>query len=126
MNRWTRRAVMQATLAGMAAAAVADTPPTDSLDALARKKGLRFGSSLGGRGLRDPNYLALIESQCGMLVPENELKMAFIQRTPGEFQFERAEVLLTFAEGRRLLMRGHTLLWHHPKWMPRWLDTYDF
>jgi endo-1,4-beta-xylanase len=52
--------------------------------------------------------------------------MAFIQRTPGEFQFERAEVLLTFAEGRRLLMRGHTLLWHHPKWLPRWLDTHDF
>ena len=60
MNRWTRRAVMQATLAGMAAAAMADTPPGESLDALARKKGLRFGSSLGGRGLRDPNYLALI------------------------------------------------------------------
>ena len=126
MNRWTRRAVMQATLAGMAAAAMADTPPGESLDSLARKKGLRFGSSLGGRGLRDPNYLALIESQCGMLVPENELKMAFVQRTPGEFNFERAEALLTYAESRGMLMRGHTLLWHHPKWMPRWLDTHDF
>ncbi|HEU4781356.1 MAG TPA: endo-1,4-beta-xylanase [Steroidobacteraceae bacterium] len=98
----------------------------DSLDSLARKKGLRFGSALGGRGLRDPNYVALVESQSGMLVPENELKMAFVQRAPGEFHFERAEALLAFAENRGLLMRGHTLLWHHPKWLPQWLATYDF
>jgi len=117
---------MQATLAGMASAAIADTPAMESLDALARKKGLRFGSALSGRGLRDPNYLALVESQCGMLVPENELKMAFVQRAPGEFHFERAAALLAFAESRGLPMRGHTLLWHHPKWLPRWLDTYDF
>ena len=57
---------------------------------------------------------------------ENELKMAFVQRSPGEFHFERAEALLAFAESQGLLMRGHTLLWHHPKWLPRWLDTYDF
>ncbi len=23
-------------------------------------------------------------------------------------------------------MRGHCLLWHHPRWLPRWLDSYDF
>src|SRR5688500_12047338 len=88
MNRWTRRTVMQATLAGIASATMADTSPVESLDALARRKGLHFGSALGGRGLRDPNYLALVEAQCGVLVPENELKMAFVQRSPGEFQFE--------------------------------------
>jgi endo-1,4-beta-xylanase len=116
---------MQATL-GVATVAAAEVPAAESLDALARTKGLRFGSALGGRGLRDPNYLALIESQCGILVPENELKMAFVLRAPGEYHFERAEALLAFAESRGLPMRGHTLLWHHPKWMPRWLDSYDF
>jgi endo-1,4-beta-xylanase len=135
VSHWTRRAVLQATL-GVAAVAAADlrateapaaaSPVAEGLDALARQKGLRFGSALGGRGLRDPNYLALVEAQCGMLVPENELKMAFVLRAPGEYHFERAEALLTFAESRGLLMRGHTLLWHHPKWMPRWLDSYDF
>jgi endo-1,4-beta-xylanase len=59
-------------------------------------------------------------------VPENELKMPVIQPTPGEFRFERAEALLTFAEGAGMLMRGHTLLWHHPRWLPRWLPGYDF
>jgi endo-1,4-beta-xylanase len=126
MSHWTRRAAIQATLASVAATAVAETRAGDSLDALARKKGLRFGNALGGRGLRDPAYLALVESQCGMLVPENELKMAFVQRSPGEFNFERAETLLAFAESRGMLMRGHTLLWHHPKWLPRWMETYDF
>jgi hypothetical protein len=38
---------MQATLAGMAGAAMAETPAMESLDTLARKKGLRFGSALG-------------------------------------------------------------------------------
>ena len=23
-------------------------------------------------------------------------------------------------------MRGHTLLWHHPKWLPPWLASHDF
>ena len=61
-----------------------------------------------------------------MIVPENELKMPFIQRTPGEFTFERAEKLLAFAQERSLAVRGHCLLWHHPRWVPRWLETYDF
>ena len=25
-----------------------------------------------------------------------------------------------------MLVRGHTLLWHHPRWLPRWIDGYDF
>jgi endo-1,4-beta-xylanase len=128
MSRWSRRDVLS--LAGAAAAcaaggAAADTG-AESLDALARKKGMRFGTALGGRGLREPNYLALVEAQCGVIVPENELKMPAIQPVPGEFKFERAEAVLAFAESHDMQVRGHTLLWHHPRWLPRWLETYDF
>jgi endo-1,4-beta-xylanase len=110
--------------ASFAHGSLADAPP-DSLDAIARKKGLRFGSALSGRGLRDTRYADLIAAQCGILVPENELKMPFIQREPGVFDFSRAETLLQFAESHQMLMRGHTLLWHHPRWLPKWLETYD-
>jgi endo-1,4-beta-xylanase len=33
---------------------------------------------------------------------------------------------VAFAEASQLLMRGHNLLWHHPRWVPGWLNTYDF
>ena len=60
-------------------------------------------------------YAGLVAAQCGVIVPENELKMPFIQRTPGEFRFERAEAVVAFAEGHDLAVRGHCLLWHHPQ-----------
>jgi endo-1,4-beta-xylanase len=99
---------------------------TDSLEFLAHAKGMHFGSALGGRGLADPGYVDLIRTQCGLIVPENELKMPAIQPQPGVFDFQRGDTLASFAETNGLLMRGHCLLWHHPRWLPRWLDSYDF
>ena len=125
----TRRAFLQTGLASSAAWAAhagLAAGSTSSLDALARKKGLRFGTAVGGRGLQDPRYVDLIAAQCGILVPENALKMTAIQRTPGVFDFAPAERILQFAEGRQMSVRGHTLLWHHPRWLPKWLETYDF
>lgn len=120
--------MIQTTLAAAATTAVGAqaAQPGDSLDALARKKGLRFGTALGGRAWQDAEYLKVVEAECGILVPENALKMTFIQRRPGEFDFTAAEKLVDYAEAHQMRVRGHTLLWHHPRWLPRWLDTYDF
>ncbi len=127
---WSRRHLLQAG-AGIAGstlipAVCAAAPAENSLESLARAKGFHFGTALGGRGLADPRYLELVRSQCGLIVPENELKMPFVQPAPGEFHFERAEALLKFATDNDLGMRGHCLLWHHPRWLPKWLETYDF
>jgi endo-1,4-beta-xylanase len=128
MARWSRRDLMQTGLAAALAAPVARATGTrdESLNALARKKGLRFGTALGARAFADPKYLALVGDQCGILVPENELKMGVVQRNPGEYRFEPAEKIVTFAESHEMPVRGHTLLWHHPRWLPKWLDTHDF
>src|SRR5262245_13237909 len=97
--------------AGLATAVAASLPALadadDTLHTLARKKGLRFGTALGARGFWDPRYLELVESQCGIVVPENELKMAVLQPKPGEFRFEPAEKILAFAESHDMLTRGH-------------------
>ena len=131
MSRWTRRTVMQAGLAGAGFAAgplpvFAAERAADSLEALAHAKGMHFGTALSGRGLKDPAYLELVRAQCGLIVPESELKMPIIQPQPGQFQFERADALLDFAAGNDLVTRGHCLLWHHPRWLPKWLEGYDF
>ncbi len=128
---WTRRDVVQAGLAGAGLAAatpatLAAEPAAESLEALARYKGMHFGTALSGRGLADPAYLELVRAQCGIIVPENELKMPVIQPQPGEFRFERGDAIAAYAESSQLLMRGHCLLWHHPRWLPRWMEGYDF
>ena len=97
-----------------------------SLRDLAHEKGFAFGTALSSRGLRDAAYRQLVQEQCGILVAENEFKMPSLEPAPGEFRFDRADALLTFAEGAGLRMRGHNLLWHHPRWLPRWLEAYDF
>jgi endo-1,4-beta-xylanase len=128
MTHWSRRELLQATLLGAGAAlpAYATERDVETLEILARAKGLHFGASLSGRALTDTSYADLIRTQCGVIVPENELKMPVIQPTPGVFDFHRGDALLAFAESNGLLVRGHCLLWHHPRWLPRWLDTYDF
>ena len=124
MSHWTRRHVVQAGFGGAALAAAplartADSSPT--LQSLARAKGMHFGTAFSGRALADASYTALVRAQCGMIVPENSLKMPSIQPQPGVFNFGRGDQLATFAETNSLLMRGHCLLWHHPRWMPRWI-----
>ena len=130
MSRWSRREVVQA---GLGAAGLAVLTPSahaaqlapDALETLARAKGLHFGSALGGRGLADPTYLELIRTQCGMIVPEGALKMPSIQPRPGEFNFERGDALAAFTAANEMLLRGHCLLWHHPKWLPPWMRIHS-
>ncbi|HLA71872.1 MAG TPA: endo-1,4-beta-xylanase [Steroidobacteraceae bacterium] len=132
MPHLSRRQMLEAGLSVALAAAplradeLASEAGPDSLESLAHAKGLHFGTALSSRGLADPRYLELVRSQCGVIVPENELKMPAVQPAPGEFNFERAEALLAFAESNKMLTRGHCLLWHHPRWLPKWLDGYDF
>lgn len=111
--------------AGRAGAAVVGP----SLDALARAKGMRFGSatSVGrGGGLANPDYVAVLLSECGLLVPENEMKMYALRPNAQTFDFARADRLMAFAAEHRLDVRGHNLLWHNTKWLPKWVQDYDF
>jgi endo-1,4-beta-xylanase len=100
-----------------------------SLNTLAGMKGMTFGSavSAGSRGsINDPNYAALLVAECGLLVPENELKWRAIHPDRGRFDFSRFDRILDFAQAHGLTVRGHNLLWQRSQWMPEWLERYDF
>jgi endo-1,4-beta-xylanase len=109
-------------------------PSSDSLDALARRKGMRFGNAIGisASGTRGKSrfhneaYRALMERECGVLVAENETKWKSIRSRPGEFRFANADEMFAWARGREMLVRGHTLIWQPPKWLPDWVNQYDF
>lgn len=111
-------------------AAVLDPP---SLQSVAASKGLRIGSCFAwsernaDRGsFANPDYARLLTRDCGILVPENELKWQAIRPTPTSFAFDRFDAMMTWAEASALPVRGHNLLWHQPKWMPAWAESYDF
>jgi endo-1,4-beta-xylanase len=120
-----------AACSGVGSLAQAATAPVGSLNALAKTKGMRFGSAVGAGNsqsgsFRNPDYAKLLERDCGILVPENEMKWQAVRPGPSQFDFAAFDAQVDFAEAKGMAMRGHTLLWHRPRWMPVWLETYDF
>ncbi|KRA61130.1 glycosyl hydrolase [Caulobacter sp. Root655] len=106
---------------------------TPSLASLAKAKGLRFGTAVGAGpvgsitgSFEDARHRQLLIDECGVLVPENELKWYVLRPDAKTFAFERADRIAAFAQAHDIALRGHTLLWHHPQWFPAWLDAYDF
>jgi endo-1,4-beta-xylanase len=124
-------------LAGLAAVSLAgcsrsDTRPEpsasstspSSLTGLAGRKGRRFGSAIawnekGERGsIQNAAYTAVVKAECGLVVPENELKWQFTRKDPKSFDFSRMDDIVKWAQGAGLAIRGHTLLWNRPRWFP--------
>ncbi|WP_375271061.1 endo-1,4-beta-xylanase [Sphingomonas sp.] len=124
--------------ASAAAATLADdastgTAPAGGLQALAATRGLRVGSCFAwsrpdaDRGsFANPAYAALLLRDCGLLVPENEMKWQAIRPSATRFDLARLDAMIDWADEARLPVRGHNLLWHQPKWMPAWEETHDF
>lgn len=108
------------------AGALAPDPDGESLDALAREKGLRFGTAMPARALADTGYSGLIARECGLIVPENELKWYVLRPTADRFDFGPADRLAAFARQRGLGLRGHTLLWNRDEFGAKWLPAHDF
>ncbi|MEY4271020.1 MAG: hypothetical protein RLZZ58_2236 [Pseudomonadota bacterium] len=111
---------------------VAAPPSTaGSLNAIATATGMRFGSAVGagpsGSGsFRNPAYAALLKRDCGVLVPENEMKWQALRPGPNAYNFAPFDDMVDFAEKNGIAIRGHTLMWHRPQWQPGWLEVHDF
>lgn len=107
--------------------------PVPGLDTIARTGGRRFGSAIAstpGRtnagSVQNARYTDLIKAECGIVVPENEMKWQTVRPSPTSFDFSRMDSIVSWAQENDLAVRGHTLLWHRPQWFPEWLNTYDF
>ncbi|MFN3553456.1 MAG: endo-1,4-beta-xylanase, partial [Novosphingobium meiothermophilum] len=73
----------------------------------------------------NPNYAAMLERDCGVLVAENELKWEFIRPGATTYNFTRFDEMLAYAESKSMLMRGHTLLWYVEERFPGWARGYS-
>lgn len=107
---------------GQAVFPVAQEPLKD----IARQKGLLFGSAMAAYQLDDPEYVKLVQRECAVIVSENEHKWYTIHPQPDEWNFAPADALVGFAKANDLKMRGHTVIWHHPRWFPDWVNNTTF
>ncbi len=94
---------------------------------------MKFGSTFAwsapnadAGSFANPNYAALLERDCNILVPENELKWEAIRPSSSTFDFARADDMLAYAKAHGMEMRGHTLLWYVEERFPTWLENYDY
>jgi len=110
-------------------------PPVSAADikGAAAAKGIRFGSAVAwaatgadAGSFANPGYAALLEHDCAILVPENELKWQAIRPNATSFDFTRFDAILAYAEAKGVAMRGHNLLWHQRRWMPGWAESHDY
>jgi endo-1,4-beta-xylanase len=127
----TRRESLAAAAAFAATAAAPAKMP--SLNQLARRSGRRFGSAVAwspagadAGSITNSRYTALLERECSLLVPENQLKWQWVRRTPGTFDFRAFDAIADYAERRGFALRGHTLFWTPTKWYPQWLAETHF
>ncbi len=106
--------------------------PAASVHAVAAAKGRRFGSAVAwssagadAGSFANPNYAAMLERDCGVLVAENELKWEAIRPSATAYNFSRFDEMLAYAESKSMLMRGHTLFWYVEDRFPNWARGYS-
>jgi endo-1,4-beta-xylanase len=96
-----------------------DSKPWLLLRDIASAKGIVFGAAVPKEQLIANQYFAAITGQqCGILVPEVELKWKALRPSPDEYDFSSADWLLNFAKSHQMLFRGHTLVWEQA--LPNW------
>lgn len=127
----SRREVVAGLMAGAVSSALplrAFAAEPRSLKAIAAEKGILFGSSVGGGkpgtltgSFADERYLHILEQDCSVLVPENELKSYVIAADRTRYDFEPGDRIASFAKRNGMKLRGHTLLWNRTEFTPKWL-----
>jgi endo-1,4-beta-xylanase len=114
-----RRQLLLLACAAALVACGAHPPQPEGLDALARRRRLRWGSAISVEALQQPDLAALLQRNVGSLIPENALKWDATEPRPGLFRFHQLEPIFAFAQRHNLELRGHTLVWHQQ--LPSWL-----
>ncbi|MET4895897.1 endo-1,4-beta-xylanase [Sphingomonadaceae bacterium jetA1] len=97
-----------------------NTGPDAPLRDLASAKGILFGSAINAGNaspMSDAGYRAIVTRECAVLVPENEMKVYVIGGDAQHPNFAPADRIAKFARGHHMKLRGHTLLWNHPKYI---------
>jgi endo-1,4-beta-xylanase len=126
MTLITRRDVLKAGVASMAAASITTSKSfaqshdtKDSLASIAAKSGIIYGASAARELFMDESYRRLYARETKSITTDYALKFDALRPNETDYQFEGADALIQFATENKLQKRGHTLVWNEnaPAWL---------
>jgi endo-1,4-beta-xylanase len=123
MTAFTRRQLLAAfpgaALMGMPAAEAQTIEKT--LIAAAKGKNLIYGAAMATwQTDQDAVLRRTFDRQCGIVVPEWEMKWGAIEGTRGTRNYTGADRVVSFAASHGLACRGHAAIWHRN--LPTWVE----
>jgi endo-1,4-beta-xylanase len=71
-----------------------------------------------------PGYRQVIKTEYNSITPETEQKWVSIHPEPNRYSFTKADYLVDWAVANGKRVHSHTLLWHQPDALPKWLKEF--
>lgn len=104
------------------------TPKIDSEPEEGERKGLKSLTDFPiGVAIKSSNlsgsFDEVIRKNFNSLTAEYEMKMDQIFKGEGEYDFDRVDQIIDYAESIGAQVHGHALIWHSS--IPSWLNSYD-
>ena len=100
------------------------SPSSSVLREAAGRRNLMIGTAVRAYALSDAAYSQTLGREFNMLEPEDALKWWILRRNEGIFDFREGDEIARFAQGHRMKIRGHCLVWDHNN--PPWLTQAHF
>ena len=86
------------------------------------------GHGFGADIMTRPNLQTLVASEASEITAENEMKMDKLSKSPGVYDFARADALIDWADSADLDVHGHALVFGQPGnqgQVPGWMKNYS-
>ena len=114
-----------AAVAALPAPVLAGSGEFVSLDAIARSRGLCFGTATDGSEVASNGLSELIARECSVLVSENAHKWKHLAPLKDVFRPEEAQAITDFAIANDMEMRGHCFIWNQDNRIPEWMHAQE-
>jgi endo-1,4-beta-xylanase len=100
-------------------------PSPTTLRQAGTARGVFIGAAADSPHLGEANYANTLGSEFSQLQAENEMKFGLIHprpdTDPNPYDFSGPDALVSFAQSKTMVVRGHTLVWHNQ--IPAWVTT---
>ena len=97
----------------------------ETIRQLAKERGRFIGTILNSEWFNDaiePEFEEIHKTQFNVVVAENEMKFDATEPKEDEFNFEKGDKMVKYAQANGLRVRGHALAWHSQ--VANWVNDY--
>ena len=98
----------------------------ETIRQLAKERGRFIGTILNSEWFNDaiePEFQEIHKTQFNVVVAENEMKFDATEPKEDEFNFEKGDKMIKYAQANGLRVRGHALAWHSQ--VANWVNNYS-